>query len=88
MIENIQIHHFDLTQIERAKIKNQTPMCLWMTGLSWAVEFKLANIFEQEQNRGDKYTYNLDGDNLRQGLNSDLGFKREVDRNQNMRRAT
>ena len=86
MDKNIKFQHFALTQTERAMIKHQTPMCLWMTGLSGAGKSTLANALEQELNRSGKHTYILDGDNLRHGLNSDLGFT-EADRNENVRRA-
>ena len=86
MDKNIKFQHFALTQTERAKIKQQTPVCLWMTGLSGAGKSTLANAIEQELNRKGKHTYILDGDNLRHGLNSDLGFS-EPDRNENVRRA-
>ena len=86
MDKNIKFQRFVLTQIERAKIKHQTPMCLWMTGLSGAGKSTLANALEQELNKKGKHTYILDGDNLRHGLNSDLGFT-EADRNENVRRA-
>jgi len=86
MDKNIKFQHFVLTQTERAKIKHQTPMCLWMTGLSGAGKSTLANALEQELNKQGKHTYILDGDNLRHGLNSDLGFS-EADRNENVRRA-
>ena len=86
MDKNIQFQQFALTQIERAKIKHQTPMCLWMTGLSGAGQTTLANALERELNKRGKHTYILDGDNLRHGLNSDLGFS-EADRNENVRRA-
>ena len=86
MDKNIKFQHFVLTQTDRAKIKLQTSMCLWMTGLSGAGKSTLANALEQELNKMDKHTYILDGDNLRHGLNSDLGFS-EADRNENVRRA-
>jgi adenylylsulfate kinase len=86
MDKNIKFQHFALTQTERAKIKHQTPMCLWMTGLSGSGKSTLANALEQELNKKGKHTYILDGDNLRHGLNSDLGFT-EADRNENVRRA-
>ena len=86
MDKNIKFQHFALTQTERAKIKQQTPMCLWMTGLSGAGKSTLANTLEQELNKMGKHTYILDGDNLRHGLNSELGF-READRIENVRRA-
>jgi adenylylsulfate kinase-like enzyme len=86
MDKNIKFQHFALTQTDRAKIKLQTPMCLWMKGLSGAGKSTLANALEQELNRKGKHTYILDGDNLRHGLNSDLGFT-ETNRNENVRRA-
>ena len=86
MDKNIKFQPLALTQTERAKIKQQTPMCLWMTGLSGAGKSTLANALEQELNKKGKHTYILDGDNLRHGLNSDLGFS-EADRNENVRRA-
>ena len=86
MDKNIQFQHFALTQTERAQVKHQTPMCFWMTGLSGAGKSTLANALEQELNKKGKHTYILDGDNLRHGLNSDLGFT-EADRNENVRRA-
>lgn len=86
MDKNIKFQHFALTQTERAKIKHQAPVCLWMTGLSGAGKSTLANALEQELNKQGKHTYILDGDNLRHGLNSDLGFT-EADRNENVRRA-
>jgi adenylyl-sulfate kinase len=86
MDKNIKFQQFALTQTERAEIKHQTPVCLWMTGLSGAGKSTLANALEQELNKKGKHTYILDGDNLRHGLNSDLGFS-EADRNENVRRA-
>jgi adenylyl-sulfate kinase len=86
MDKNIKFQYFALKQIERANIKHQNPLCLWMTGLSGAGKSTLANALEQELNKKGKHTYILDGDNLRHGLNSDLGFT-EIDRNENVRRA-
>lgn len=86
MNKNIKFQHFAITQKIRAEIKKQTPMCLWMTGLSGAGKSTLANAIEKELNKIGKHTYILDGDNLRHGLNSDLGFS-EKDRNENVRRA-
>jgi adenylyl-sulfate kinase len=86
MDKNLKFQLVALTQTERAQIKDQTPMCLWMTGLSGAGKSTLANALELELNKKGKHTYILDGDNLRHGLNSDLGFT-EADRNENVRRA-
>ena len=85
MSTNIQWQRFKLTEGERAKIKNQQPMCLWMTGLSGAGKSTLANALEEKLNHLGKHTYILDGDNLRHGLNQDLGFSIEA-RNENVRR--
>lgn len=86
MSTNIQWQSFKLTEADRAKIKNQQPLCLWMTGLSGAGKSTLANALEEKLNQLGKHTYILDGDNLRHGLNQDLGFSME-DRNENVRRA-
>src|SRR6056300_933100 len=86
MSTNIKWQSFKLTESDRAKIKHQQPLCLWMTGLSGAGKSTLANALEQKLNSVGKHTYILDGDNLRHGLNSDLGFT-EADRNENVRRA-
>jgi adenylyl-sulfate kinase len=85
MSTNIQWQSFKLTEADRAKIKNQQPLCLWMTGLSGAGKSTLANALEAKLNQLGKHTYILDGDNLRHGLNQDLGFSMEA-RNENVRR--
>lgn len=86
MSTNIKWQSFKLTEADRAKIKNQQPLCLWMTGLSGAGKSTLANALEEKLNSLGKHTYILDGDNLRHGLNQDLGFSIEA-RNENVRRA-
>ena len=87
MDKNIKFQHFALTQTERANIKQKSPMRLWMTGLSGTGKSTLANALEQEEfNKQANHTYILDGDNLRHGLNLDLGFI-EADRYENVRRA-
>ena len=86
MSANIQWQSFKLTEVDRAKIKHQQPLCLWMTGLSGAGKSTLANVLEEKLNGLGKHTYILDGDNLRHGLNQDLGFSMK-DRNENVRRA-
>ena len=81
MDKNIKFQYFVLTQTERAKIKQQTPMCLWMTGLSGAGKSTLANALEQELNKQGKHTYILDQQplvyNINQILNPDLIAVRE-----------
>ena len=79
MDKHIKFQHFALTQTDRGKIKHQTPICLWMIGLSGSGKSTLANALEQELNRKGKHTYILHGDNMRHGINLDLGFS-EADR--------
>ncbi len=83
---NTQWQNFKLTETDRAKIKDQTPLCLWMTGLSGSGKSTLANALEVKLNALGHHTYILDGDNLRHGLNADLDFTMEA-RNENVRRA-
>ena len=85
MDKNIQFQKFALTRIDRAKMKNQKPMCLWLTGLSGSGKTTIANALEMELYKMKKHTYILDGDNLRHGLSSDLNFSTES-RNENIRR--
>jgi len=69
----------------RAAHKKQTPRCVWFTGLSGAGKSTLANLLEQQLHAQGTHTYILDGDNVRHGLNRDLGFT-ERDRVENIRR--
>lgn len=85
MNKNIKFQNFNLNQEKRAEIKKQKPFCLWLTGLSGSGKSTLANAIEKKLNNLNKHTYILDGDNLRHGLNSDLGFS-NLDRNENVRR--
>ncbi|STX27923.1 elongation factor Tu (EF-Tu) [Legionella beliardensis] len=70
----------------RSDIKQQKPVVLWFTGLSGAGKSTIANLVERELNALGKHTMLLDGDNIRLGLNRDLGFT-EADRAENIRRA-
>lgn len=74
-----------LTQADRAAHKQQRPRCIWFTGLSGSGKSTLANLLEQRLHAQGKHTYLLDGDNVRHGLNRDLGFT-EADRVENIRR--
>lgn len=74
-----------LTQIERAALLGQTPGCIWLTGLPGAGKTTLANALEQRLHRDGYHTYLLDGDNVRHGLCSNLGFA-ATDRVENVRR--
>lgn len=85
MEKQLQWQTFKLNQLHRAKIKNQLPLCVWITGLSGSGKSTLANALEIELNLLGMHTYILDGDNLRHGLNQDLGFDIEA-RKENVRR--
>lgn len=82
---NVVWHDLYLDKKTRAKLKNQHPCLLWFTGLSGAGKSTIANIVEQKLNADGKHTYLLDGDNIRHGLNRDLGFSSD-DRIENIRR--
>ncbi|MEC9235354.1 MAG: adenylyl-sulfate kinase [Pseudomonadota bacterium] len=66
-------------------MKNQKPCVIWMTGLSGAGKSTIANVLEQKLYSKYKHTITLDGDNVRHGLNKDLGFS-DTDRAENIRR--
>jgi bifunctional enzyme CysN/CysC len=83
---NVTWAHSDVTKAERAQIKGQKPCCLWFTGLSGAGKSTLASCVERELHSMGRHTFILDGDNVRHGLNSDLGFS-NADRVENIRRA-
>jgi bifunctional enzyme CysN/CysC len=71
--------------VRRAQTKSQRPCILWFTGLSGAGKSTIANLVERELHAMGRHTYLLDGDNVRHGLNRDLGFT-EADRVENVRR--
>ncbi|MGJ4733852.1 adenylyl-sulfate kinase [Leptospira levettii] len=85
MDSNIVWLNHKVTPEDRAKIKNQKPCMLWLTGLSGSGKSTIANALESYLNQSDYHTVLLDGDNLRFGLNKDLGFSAE-DRSENIRR--
>ena len=70
----------------RSKLKNQKPLCIWFTGLSGSGKTTLAKFLEKKLFNFGKHTFHLDGDNLRLGINKDLGFTK-ADRVENIRRA-
>ncbi len=82
---NIHWQALDLDKAARAAQKRQTPRCLWFTGLSGAGKSTIANLLEQRLHADGRHTYVLDGDNVRHGLNRDLGFT-AADRAENIRR--
>ncbi|UGB46068.1 sulfate adenylyltransferase subunit CysN [Frateuria edaphi] len=83
--DNIHWQHTDVDRTARARIKGQTPACLWFTGLSGSGKSTIANVVEKRLHAMGYHTYMLDGDNVRHGLNRDLGFTDE-DRVENIRR--
>jgi bifunctional enzyme CysN/CysC len=83
--QNITWHKMDVDTTARALIKGQKPCVLWLTGLSGSGKSTIANLIERALWAEGKHTYILDGDNVRHGLSSDLGFKAE-DRIENIRR--
>jgi bifunctional enzyme CysN/CysC len=82
---NIHWQALEISKASRASQKHQIPMCIWFTGLSGSGKSTLANLLEKRLHGEGKHTYLLDGDNVRHGLNRDLGFT-EVDRVENIRR--
>jgi len=82
---NIHIQHVDVNKAARARIKAQTSCMLWFTGLSGAGKSSIANLVEKKLHAMGHHTYLLDGDNVRHGLNKDLGFT-DADRVENIRR--
>jgi bifunctional enzyme CysN/CysC len=82
---NVHWQHLDVDQRMRAQGKGQQPRCLWFTGLSGAGKSTIANLLERRLAALGYHTYLLDGDNLRHGLNRDLGFTPEA-RVENVRR--
>ncbi|BCH67478.1 adenylyl-sulfate kinase (plasmid) [Agrobacterium vitis] len=84
---NVHWHAFDVTKDIRANLKRQRPVVIWFTGLSGSGKSTIANIVERELCALGCHTYMLDGDNVRHGLNRDLGFT-EADRVENIRRVS
>ncbi|WP_114007903.1 sulfate adenylyltransferase subunit CysN [Cohaesibacter intestini] len=83
--DNIHWQAVDVDKGSRAALKHQTPKVLWFTGLSGSGKSTIANLVEQKLHRDGRHTYLLDGDNVRHGLNRDLGFT-DADRVENIRR--
>ena len=82
---NIHRQHLDVSRETHAQLKGQRPAVLWFTGLSGAGKSTIANLVEQKLVARGRHTFLLDGDNVRHGLNRDLGFT-EADRIENIRR--
>jgi bifunctional enzyme CysN/CysC len=82
---NVHLQALDVNKQARAALKGQKPAVLWFTGLSGAGKSTIANLVEKKLAADGRHTYLLDGDNVRHGLNRDLGFT-EADRVENIRR--
>ncbi|HEY1629410.1 MAG TPA: adenylyl-sulfate kinase [Tepidisphaeraceae bacterium] len=82
---NVTWHEGSVTRAEREKLLNQKGVTVWMTGLSASGKSTIASILEQMLLNKKKHAYRLDGDNIRMGLNKNLGFSAE-DRAENIRR--
>ena len=83
--QNVHWQATSVGRTEHAALKNQTPKVLWFTGLSGSGKSTIANEVEKTLNLMNRHTFLLDGDNIRHGLNKDLGFT-EADRIENIRR--
>jgi len=84
---SITWQELDVDRVARGRLNQQRPAVLWFTGLSGAGKSTIANLVERRLHALGRHTYVLDGDNLRHGLNRDLGFS-EADRAENVRRAS
>ena len=83
--QNLSYQSFDVNRQVRAELKRQEPSIVWFTGLSGSGKSTVANLIEKRLTAEGKHAYILDGDNVRHGLNKDLGFT-EADRVENIRR--
>jgi bifunctional enzyme CysN/CysC len=83
--QNIHPQHLDVDKAARSDLKGQKPCVVWFTGLSGAGKSTVANLVEKKLHALGRHTYLLDGDNVRHGLNRDLGFT-DADRVENIRR--
>jgi bifunctional enzyme CysN/CysC len=82
---NVFSQSLDVNKAARSALKSQNTLCIWFTGLSGSGKSTLANLLDRRLHEAGRHTYLLDGDNVRQGLNRDLGFT-EADRVENIRR--
>ena len=83
--QNVHWQALDVSREAHANLKNQKPAVLWFTGLSGSGKSTIANLVEKKLFRMNRHTFLLDGDNVRHGLNKDLGFT-DTDRIENIRR--
>ncbi len=83
--QNLTYQNFDVNRQVRAELKGQKPQIVWFTGLSGSGKSSVANLLEKRLTAEGRHAYILDGDNVRHGLNKDLGFT-EAARVENIRR--
>jgi bifunctional enzyme CysN/CysC len=83
--DDIHWQSLDVDRVSRAALKNQKAKVLWFTGLSGSGKSTIANLLEKKLHASGRHTFLLDGDNIRHGLNRDLGFS-DADRVENIRR--
>jgi len=86
-MENIHFHNLTITKEQRQELNGHKPAIIWLTGMSGSGKSTIANILDQYLYKCRAHTYILDGDNIRGGLNKNLGFSDE-DRKENIRRIT
>jgi adenylyl-sulfate kinase len=84
-VSEIRLQHYRITKDDRIRLMNQKPAILWLTGLSGSGKSTIADRLEQELYSNGFKTYLLDGDNVRHGLNKDIGFD-AAGRKENIRR--
>ncbi|WP_169194994.1 sulfate adenylyltransferase subunit CysN [Devosia sp. MC1541] len=85
--QNLTYQSFDVNREVRARLKGQEPRIIWFTGLSGSGKSSIANLLEKRLTAEGRHAYILDGDNVRHGLNKDLGFT-EAARVENIRRVS
>lgn len=85
MTENVHQQAYIISNEKRAQQKQQKPIMIWLTGLSGSGKSTIANQLDVYLNENGFHTFCLDGDNIRKGINNNLGFSEE-DRNENLRR--
>lgn len=83
--DNLFWQTLSIRKLERASLKQQKPGCVWLTGLSGSGKSTIADLLETRLYAQGRHSYTLDGDNVRHGLNRDLGFT-DADRVENIRR--
>lgn len=85
MSKNIVLQHYQVAKADRNGLNNHPSFLMWFTGLSGSGKSTIANAVEYALHKEGIHTYSLDGDNIRHGLNNDLGFTAE-ERTENIRR--